>query len=315
MTKTSQQRPTYHIGTVARLTGLSTHTIRVWERRYAAVEPARSPGGTREYSEADVAKLSLLKNLTDSGHAIGQIAQLTSDDLRALIDSARQRGLVPLASDQGPDRAAVAAFMYFLERMDLSAAETALNQARQILGPLAMVFDVLAPICQQIGDRWYAGTLRIVQEHAATAILRNFLAEFVATHVSADNAPVATATTLSGELHELGALMASFVASTCGYQTVYLGPDLPVSEIAHAVTTTKTSLLLLSLVNGRDDATLTQLDELLSTLPGDIQIIAGGRSADAYADVLSADQRITSLPELYEHLGGGRVAARNVSSA
>ena len=50
----------YGIGAVSRLTGLTDHTIRVWERRYSAVVTARAPNGRRQYTEADVQKLCLL---------------------------------------------------------------------------------------------------------------------------------------------------------------------------------------------------------------------------------------------------------------
>lgn len=315
MTKNSKPSPSYHIGTVSRLTGLSTHTIRVWERRYEAVIPARSPGGTREYSETDVAKLSLLKTLTDAGHSIGQIAQLDSDALRTMIDSVRRRSLSPLASNQSADRAAVAAFLYALERMDVPAAETALNQAGQLLGPLAMVFDVIAPICERVGARWAEGSLRIAHEHAATAILRNYLAGFVNSQLPNRTAPVAAATTLSGELHELGALMSSYVAKARGYKTVYLGPNLPIGEIAHVVESAGAGLLLLSLVNARTRESVDQLRELLALLPDGTSVIAGGRSITDYTDVLAAEQRVVSLAELYDRLGTLSAASRNFEPA
>ncbi len=72
----------YGIGAVARLTGLSDHTIRVWERRYGAVVAARSASGRRVYVAEDVEKLRLLKLLTDRGIAIGTIAGASSEELK-----------------------------------------------------------------------------------------------------------------------------------------------------------------------------------------------------------------------------------------
>ena len=63
----------YGIGTVARLTGLTDHTIRVWERRYGAVDPVRSDAGRRRYTAAHVERLGLLKRLVDLGESIGTI--------------------------------------------------------------------------------------------------------------------------------------------------------------------------------------------------------------------------------------------------
>lgn len=71
----------FRIGMVARLSGVPAATIRMWERRYGAVDPQRAPRGGRLYTGADVARLSLLRELTERGHAIGTIARLGNDEL------------------------------------------------------------------------------------------------------------------------------------------------------------------------------------------------------------------------------------------
>ncbi len=72
----------YSIGAVARLTGISTHALRIWERRYGTVVAERTDTGRRIYSREDVEKLSLLKLLVDQGFSIGQIAGLSLEELR-----------------------------------------------------------------------------------------------------------------------------------------------------------------------------------------------------------------------------------------
>lgn len=72
----------YGIGAVSKITGLSDHTIRVWERRYGAVVAQRADNGRRVYTPEDVEKLGLLKKLTDQGLAIGHIADNDLDELR-----------------------------------------------------------------------------------------------------------------------------------------------------------------------------------------------------------------------------------------
>ena len=71
-------------GTAARLAGLLVTTLRVWERRYGVVAPAKTITGQRLYSAHDVQRLKLLKRLSDSGHAIGTIATLALDPLLTL---------------------------------------------------------------------------------------------------------------------------------------------------------------------------------------------------------------------------------------
>ena len=76
----------FGIGAVARRTGLSTSNIRMWEARYSAVEPQRTPTNRRLYCARDVERLTVLRNLTQRGHAIGNIAHLDLEDLKTCLD-------------------------------------------------------------------------------------------------------------------------------------------------------------------------------------------------------------------------------------
>ncbi len=97
----------YAIGAVSRLTGISTHTLRIWERRYGAVIADRTESGRRVYSREDVEKLGLLKILVDRGFSIGQIANLDVEELRTRRDEVvRQANEIQLARTDKPIRVA-----------------------------------------------------------------------------------------------------------------------------------------------------------------------------------------------------------------
>ena len=97
----------YDISSVSRLTGLSTANLRIWEKRYTVVIPRRSPSGRREYSEVDVRKLTLLKNLADRSHPIRTTAALSIDELeRRLQEALRSEGpAIPIAKESVPETA------------------------------------------------------------------------------------------------------------------------------------------------------------------------------------------------------------------
>ncbi|MEL7186603.1 MAG: MerR family transcriptional regulator [Pseudomonadota bacterium] len=99
----------YGIGAVAKLTGLTDHTIRVWERRYDAVVAQRASNGRRVYNPVDVEKLGLLKRLTDQGLSISQIASESVEALRERAESMGEIASVPV-----PDHVAVAMLGDFL---------------------------------------------------------------------------------------------------------------------------------------------------------------------------------------------------------
>jgi DNA-binding transcriptional MerR regulator len=86
MTKapTSLDQARYRSAAVARMLGMPVETLRVWERRYALIQPVRSPSGQRLYSGAQVQRLSLLRQLSQCGHAIGSLVGLDDAALQAM---------------------------------------------------------------------------------------------------------------------------------------------------------------------------------------------------------------------------------------
>lgn len=81
----------YRSGVAARLAGLPVETLRVWERRYGISDTGRSAHGQRLYSEDQVRRLRLMKQLVDQGHPIGALAKLQLEQLEQL----GQLALVP----------------------------------------------------------------------------------------------------------------------------------------------------------------------------------------------------------------------------
>lgn len=98
MTDTLPDSQGYRIGAVARLTGVSPDTLRVWERRYQVITPQRSPSGTRLYSQQDVTRLQLIKQLVDAGQAISTVAALS---LEQLLGRVQQLGTTPTTATPG----------------------------------------------------------------------------------------------------------------------------------------------------------------------------------------------------------------------
>ena len=75
---------------MSKLTGIPVQTIRVWETRHTAVQPARDAGNVRLYRRSDIERLSLIKAAVDAGHAISTVAPLTDRQIRARFKSARR---------------------------------------------------------------------------------------------------------------------------------------------------------------------------------------------------------------------------------
>jgi len=90
MPPSTQNAGLYRIGAVAKLVGIPEATLRVWERRYQVVSPPKSEGGHRLYSDHDVLKVTLLKSLTQEGHAISTLSTMDLSQLQKMLNESRQ---------------------------------------------------------------------------------------------------------------------------------------------------------------------------------------------------------------------------------
>ena len=269
--------PQYRIGAVAQETGIATETLRVWERRYQVVVPGRTERGGRLYSDADLVRLRLIKELVDGGHAISRVAPLDDVQLRA-VHARLEKPLAPLALDELRAR-----FIDASDRLDAHAAQQILGRAALLLGPRAFAIELVAPLLRELGDRWALGRSRICHEHMASAIVRTVLGGLVVSLPASDARPRIVVATPTGQLHELGALLAALLAGAAGWNVLYLGPNLPAAEIGEAVTRSAASAVMLSLLGTAKRETEVDLRSLVRSLPGSVTLLAGGASATGSA--------------------------------
>ena len=277
------------IKVVSRRTGLTAHVIRIWEKRYAAVEPARTGTNRRLYSEEQIERLSLLRDITQAGHSIGHVAKLPIEKLRKLAaDSEGANGHPARALSGAPTKVSfldecVAA----VKSLDSRAFEATLKRASTELGAQGLLQRVIAPLAQNIGEMWRDGSITAAHEHFASAVLRVFLGNATKPFAGTENAPVLIITTPAGQIHELGALLAGAAAANLGWNVTYMGASLPAAEIAGAARQHRARAVALSLVYPEDDARLEgELLRLRELLPSEITLLAGGRALPAYRETL-----------------------------
>lgn len=258
--------------------------IRIWEKRYNAVTPERTATNRRLYSDEHLERLRLLRELTEAGHSIGYVARLPTEKLRALWAEAMGRDHASEV-DRGTD-ALLAKALAAVARMDAAALSDVLKHGEVQLGHQGVLQRLVAPLAQAIGEKWRTGTITAAHEHFATAVLRLFLAHAARPFASTPHAPVLVVVTPTGQLHELGALLAGATAANLGWRVVYLGPSLGAADIAGAARQNRARAIALSLVYPEDDPQLpAELARLRELLP-ETALVAGGRAAPAYREIL-----------------------------
>lgn len=284
--------PRHPIRVVADRTGLSLDVLRVWERRYGVVVPGRADDGQRLYSDADVARLRLLRRATGAGRSIGRVARLPTDELAELVredDAARGVAAPPPAAPGPPGEAGLhlERAMAAVREMEPGKLEAELRRAMVALRAADFVDGVAAPLLAAIGEGWRRGRIGVAHEHAASAVLRRVLGYMVEAADVAGGAPGMVVATPAGQVHEFGALLAAASATAEGWRVTYLGADLPAEEIAAAVRQRGASRVALSLVYPADDPRIPgELRRLRAALPAGVAVVVGGGAAGEHRDTL-----------------------------
>ena len=305
---TSKTDPKHPIGVVAERTGLSPDVLRVWERRYGVVEPNRSPGGQRLYSDSDIERLSLLHRATRGGHGISHVAALSNAQLDDLVQSIEVEPPPTVVRSNRPGDAEriVSEAIALVESLDPAALGTLLRRAVARYGLVAFIDSVAAPFLRSVGDAWHAGTLSVAQEHLATAVVQRIVNETAPLLTGAGGKPTIVIATLEGERHANGALMAAAIAASEGWKVIYLGADLPATEIAGMATQTKARAVAISMVApDRKSRISTEVRQLRKQLSAETTLVIGGagsrsiRQANEGTEIIFAD----SMSDLTDILG------------
>ncbi len=278
----------YSIKVVSRLTGLTPHVIRIWEKRYSAVTPDRTSTNRRLYSDAEVERLTLLRRATEAGHSIRNIASLSTTNLRQLVrpDEEAPASIDRAAPSSAGKQVHLEESLRAIRALDAVALDRVFNQAAMELSQPALIQDLIVPLIHKIGTLWEAGELKIIHEHIASASIRTFMGNFMRQHSSPGYAPPIVVTTPAGQVHELGAILAAAEANNHGWRVCYLGPSLPAEEIAAAAVQQKARAVALSIVYPTDDPHLAgELKRLRQLLPN-VVLLVGGRACHAYQPTL-----------------------------
>jgi DNA-binding transcriptional MerR regulator len=234
-------RPLLRIGELSRRLGVSDHVLRAWESRYGLLQPVRSPGGFRLYSEADELRIRRMQAYLADGLSAAEAARAA---LSGGADAAPGRlAEAHLAASAGSEPSA--ALRQALDAFDEPAAQAVLDRLLADLSLPAVLRDVVMPYLADLGERWQRGTASVAMEHFASNLIRGRLAG-LARGWGSGHGPQALLACPPGELHDMALMVFGIVLNRNGWRIGYLGTSTPVEELERAVDATHPDLVVLA---------------------------------------------------------------------
>ena len=282
----SESSPVLRIGELSRRAGVSGHVLRAWERRYGLLQPVRSDGGFRLYTEADERRIRQMRDHLARGLSAAEAAQATLQD-DAAAGRVAAPGRLPAAAGE-----LAGALRHAFDAFDEPAAQAILDRLVSDLSVTAVMREIVLPYLAELGDRWERGDASIAQEHFASNLIRGRLAG-LARGWGDGSGPRAILACPPGERHDLALMIFGVTLNRQGWRIGYLGADTPVEELTRTAAADPPDLAVLAAtLRGALEPLTAELAALARTAP---LALAGAGAAPQLAAAVGA-QRLASNP-------------------
>lgn len=254
------------IGEFARRVGVSAELLRAWERRYGLLQPIRSAGGFRLYTDADAERVARMRRGLDGGLSAAEAARSAVAVDRPSVN------LLAGAADRLYDA---------IERYDETAVHTVLDESLAAFGLEPLIGELILPVLQRVGRAWEQGALEIGHEHFASNLIRGRLLS-LARLWGRGAGPLALLACVPGEEHDISLLAFGLVLRSHGWRILFLGANTPLPTIVQTIEATGPEIVVLTTFRPHHvEAVADDLRALAGTVP--LAISGPGASAELCA--------------------------------
>jgi DNA-binding transcriptional MerR regulator len=290
----------FPIRTLSALTGVSTGTLRAWERRYGLLRPLRTPSGHRLYTHGHVEEVRRVLALVERGTPVSRVRQRLEAEA-ASGDSGETVG--PWLGYQDRMAAAVVVF-------DEQGLETVYDEALSLHPIERVTRNVILPLLQRLGERWEKLDGAIGEEHFFSTYLRSKLGARLQHHMRYATGPRLVAACAPGEQHEVGLLLFAIEARDAGFRPVLLGADTPLAEVGFSLRRSNSEgVVLSSSVDPAAGILDRDLAELVNSIPA--PVFVGGQTSVRHRRAIASAGAIPLGTDLED---GVRLIAATLSS-
>ena len=281
MVENQEMESLISIGELSRLTGITTHTLRVWEKRYGSPCSQRLPSGHRRYFKEDIPRLRAVSKALESGYRASKVVPGTLEELHGLMGLKHLIDKHPKSDqEKTSNQLIIDRWISFIHDFHDDCLLQSFHQKWNQLGPLNFIVHLMAPFIEEIGKAWELEELTISQEHFATECIVSFLTnKWRQLNIRKEGWTILMAT-LPGETQLLGMLMATVIASLSGGKVIFLGPNTPLEDVVLTAKNQEPQLICFSIsciLNPLD--TEEKIYQIKNDLKNKISIVCGGKGA------------------------------------
>ena len=285
----------YKIKDLENLTGIKSHTIRIWEKRYNILSPERTDTKIRTYSDNELTHLLTVSMLNRNGIKISKIAQLKQEDMNKLLWDIK----VNKEPEYSMDKLILA-----LVSLDEELFKGTMNGLIDKYGLEKTFVNHLIPFLDRIGIMWLIGSINPSQEHFMSNLIRQkIISEIDKQPIPKEDSKSILMYLPEHEWHEISLLFYQFLLRAKGVHTSYLSQSLPYPSLLESIEKLKPHAILSSWLTAVDKKFVVNYFKQLNKDLPDMKVFAGGAQIKANSkDLKGLIIEVQDIPELLEHL-------------
>lgn len=248
----------YSIKELENLSGIKAHTIRIWEKRYGIIKPARTDTNIRYYCDSDLKRLLNIAILNRHGMRISEISKLSDQEMSEKVMGA--------SSDFSNAESNIENMIIAMVELDEYKFDKILSRFIMHEGFENAVIKVIFPFFEKIGLLWQTGSINPAHEHFVSNLFRQKLM------VAIDNIVVPDSKANKkfilflpeGEYHELALLFYNYLIKKAGKSVYYLGSSVPFPDLVETVKMVEPEYIFTSLTSSLNKVEVDQYIQDLS---------------------------------------------------
>lgn len=275
----------YSIKEVETLSGVKAHTLRIWEQRYDFLKPSRTDTNIRFYTDEQLRLLLNVSMLNREGYRISKIAEMTREELgKEILKISESTTHSDFLLDQLTEA--------MLDFNELKFEHT-LSQSIMKLGFEQAFTKLVFPFMIRTGVLWATGSVRPVQEHFITNLIRRKISAAIDNqYVQAnENSKRYVLFLPEGETHELGLLFSQYLLRQKNHHVAYIGCSLPFEDIEFISNFFKPDYLLTFITVPLEDIDVSDYIKKVADAFPTLTILVGGAQVEPLIDTLPKNVR------------------------
>ena len=260
----------FSISDIAAITGIKSATLRIWEQRYQIINAKRTASNIRYYDDFDLRIFLNISCLIENGFKISKIADMS--------DSQRAEEIQTLSLHQLNAPVVIQELIEQTLSLNEQSFKTTIQNCIKELGLMETMLQCVYPFLSRVGLLWQTGLIAPAQEHFASSLIKQRLV------VAIDDLPIPDSSIKNkfilflpeGEFHEIALLLAQFIVRANGFQSLYLGQNLPIPYVQEVVASYHPNYIITILTNDSGTELLSDLmQDMSSRFPAATILIAG----------------------------------------